>query len=152
VFVTATAAAGSKIQSAVSAAETAVSKINAIEALIPRNCSLGIKQFCIGFSNHTKCNDLPLNISDIILEAIQKLYQRRSPPPEEIMAKVTPTTIQGSFIFGLGFLAVMAAIFACLLFELISVATFFLKLVVGLLAILCFVLFVIPTAILYHIQ
>jgi hypothetical protein len=67
------------------------------------------------------------------------------------MAKVTPTIIQGSFIFGLGFLAVMVAIFACLLFELISVATFFLKLGVGLLAVLCFVPFVIPTAILYHV-
>ena len=68
---TATAAAGSKIQSVVGAAKTAVSKINTIKTLIPRNCSLRTKQFCVGFSNYTKCNDLPLNISSIILEAIK---------------------------------------------------------------------------------
>lgn len=67
---TATAAAGSKIQSVAGAAETAVSKINAIKVLILRNCSLRTKQFCVGFSNHTKYNDLPLNISDIIPETI----------------------------------------------------------------------------------
>ena len=66
----ATAAAGSKIQSVASVAKIAISKIDAIEALILRNCLLGIKQFCVGFSNYTKCNDLLLNISDIILETI----------------------------------------------------------------------------------
>ena len=68
------------------------------------------------------------------------------------MAKVTPTIIQGALVFGLVFLTFMTAIFACLLFKLISVTTFFLRLGVGLLAVLCFVPFVIPTAILYHVQ
>ncbi len=69
-LVTATTAASSKIQSVAGAAKTAVSKINVIKALILRNCSLRTKQFCVGFSNYTKCNDLLLNISDIILETI----------------------------------------------------------------------------------
>jgi hypothetical protein len=155
VLAIATAAAGSKIQSAAGAAETAVSKINAIEALIPRNCSLGIKQFCVGFSDHTKCNNLPLNISDIIPEAITSFIGNEIQSLqalEAIMAKVTPTLIQDCLVFGLGFLAVIAATFVCLIFKLISVATLFLRLGVGLLVILCFVPFVIPTAILYLVQ
>jgi len=155
VLVTATAAAGSKIQSAAGAAETAVSKIGAIEALIPRNCSLGTKQFCVGFSNHTKCNDLPLNISDIIPETITSFIGdevQSLQPLEAIMAKVTPMFIQDSLIFGLGFLIFMATIFVCLIFKLIFVATLFLRLGVSLLVILCFIPFIIPTTILYHIQ
>ena len=61
------------------------------------------------------------------------------------MAKVTLMFIQDSLFFGLGFLIFMAATFVCLIFKLISVATLFLRLGVGLLAILCFVPFVIPT-------
>jgi hypothetical protein len=155
VLAIATAAAGSKIQSVAGAAQTAVSKIDAIEALIPRNCSLGIKQFCVGFSNYTKCNDLPLNISDIIPETITSFIGNEIQslqPLEAIMAKVTPIFIQDSLVFGLGILVVMAAIFLCLIFKLISVATLFLRLGVGLLVILCSVPFVIPTTILYHVQ
>jgi hypothetical protein len=59
-------AAVSKVQSAIGTIKTAASDINAIKALILRNCFLGTKQFCVGFSTYMKCNDLPLNISDII--------------------------------------------------------------------------------------
>ena len=68
------------------------------------------------------------------------------------MAKVAPSIIQGSFVLGLGFLAVMVAIFLITIFRLLSIATFFLRLGVCLLAVLCFVPFVIPTAILYQVQ
>ncbi len=44
VLATATAATGNKIQSTTGAAETAV------KALIPRNCSLGTKQFCVSLA------------------------------------------------------------------------------------------------------
>jgi hypothetical protein len=38
--------------------------------MIPRNCSLGTKQFCFGFNNRTECNNLPLNLSNIVPEAV----------------------------------------------------------------------------------
>jgi hypothetical protein len=75
----ATAAAGSNIQSAIGAIETAV------EAKIPRNCSLSIRQFCVGFSDYTNCTDLSLDISDIILEAVIAQYLQ---PLEGIIVKV----------------------------------------------------------------
>lgn len=64
----ATAAAGSKIQSAIGAIETAV------KAKIPRNCLLGTRKFCVGFSDHTNYTDLSLDISDIIPEAVIVQY------------------------------------------------------------------------------
>jgi hypothetical protein len=143
VLTVATAAAGSKIQSAIGAVETAV------EAKIPRNCSLGTRQFCVGFSDHTNCTDLSSDISDIIPEAVIVQYLQ---PLEGIMAKVAPTIIQGSFIFGLGFLAVMTIMFVIVLFKLLFIVSFFLRLGVCLLAVLCFVSFVIPPAILYPVQ
>jgi hypothetical protein len=64
------ATADNKIQSVAGAAKTAVSKINAIKALIPRNCLLRIKQFYVSFSNYIKYNNWLLNISNIIPETI----------------------------------------------------------------------------------
>jgi hypothetical protein len=145
-------AAASKVQSGIGAA---ASDINTIEGLIPRNCSLGTKQFCVGFLHNTTCNDLPLNISDIIPEAVTSFIGDKVQslqPLEGIMAKVTPTVAQGCFVFGLGFLAVKAVIFLSIISRLISVTNFLLRLGVCLLAVLCFVPFVIPTAILHLVQ
>jgi hypothetical protein len=149
-------AATSKIQSTAGTTETAGSDIDAIKALIPRNCSLGTKQFCVGFSTHTKCNDLPLNISDIIpedivnfvgdeIQALQSL--------EGLMAIVTPMNIQHLLILGLGLILVMAVLFGFLISGLLAFVKFFLRLgfclVFGL---LCFVSFLVPTVTLYHVQ
>ncbi|KAH8653984.1 hypothetical protein BGZ60DRAFT_419110 [Tricladium varicosporioides] len=68
------------------------------------------------------------------------------------MAKVMPTVIQGCFVFGLGFLALTGVMFLSIFFRIISVVNFFLRLGVCLLAVLCLVPFVIPTAILYLVQ
>jgi hypothetical protein len=72
---TAISAASSKVQGAAGAVITAISditNITAINAIILRNCSLGTKQFCIGFDTNTTCYDLLLNISNIVPEAVMK--------------------------------------------------------------------------------
>ena len=50
-FTIATAAAGSKVERVVGAVETSASEINAVKALIPRNCSLRTNQVCVGLSD-----------------------------------------------------------------------------------------------------
>jgi hypothetical protein len=70
VLIIAITAASSKIQSIIGITKIAISKINIIKALIPRNYSLRIKQFYVGFNNYIKYNNLLLNISNIILETI----------------------------------------------------------------------------------
>lgn len=73
----ATTTTSSKIQNATSATKIAISKIDIIKALILRNCLLKIKQFCISFSNYTKCNNLLLNISNIIPETITSFISNK---------------------------------------------------------------------------
>ena len=111
-------------------------------------------QFYVGFNNYTKYNDLPLNISDIILEAIISFISdevQRLLPLKGIIIKVILTIIQGALYFGLGFSAIIAVIFVCLIFKLISVITFFMRLKVGLLAVLYYIPFIITTIILYGV-
>ena len=157
VLITAIPAAASKVQSAAGTVETAASDIDAIKALIPRNYSLGIKQFLVGFGNHTKCNDLPLNISDIIPEDIANFVSDEIQvlqPLEGILAKVTPANIQDCLILGLELMLVMAVLFVCLIFSrLLAFANFFVRLATCLVfGLLCFISFLIPTIILYYVQ
>ncbi|KAF4624708.1 hypothetical protein G7Y89_g13461 [Cudoniella acicularis] len=98
---TAVSAASSKVQGpagAVATAVTDITNITAIEAMIPRNCSLGTKQFCLGFDTNTTCHSLPLNISNIVPEAVVKFVSgevKSLLPLEGILAKVTLASIQG---------------------------------------------------------
>jgi hypothetical protein len=107
---TAISAASSKVQGATGAVVTAISditNITAINAMIPRNCLLGTKQFCIGFDTNTTCYDLPLNISNIVPEAVVKFVSdevKSLQPLEGILAKVTLASIQGWVILGLIFI------------------------------------------------
>lgn len=156
VLTTAIPAAASKIQSAAGTIETAAINIDTIKALIPRNCSLGTKQFCVGFSTHTKCNDLPLNISDIIPEDIVNFVGdeiQALQPLEGIMAKITPVNIQDLLILGLGLMLVMAILFICLIRGLLAFVHFFIRLGFCLVfSLLFFLSFLIPTIFLYHVQ
>jgi len=54
------------VQSAVNTAAIAIPK--AIEELIPKNCLLGTKQFCVGFTYNITCNNLLLTLSNIVLK------------------------------------------------------------------------------------
>lgn len=69
--------AGSAISSAVSQAESAISSaaatVQSIEDIVPKNCSLGIRRFCIGFEQDINCSDLPLNFSRLLPDGVQKL-------------------------------------------------------------------------------
>lgn len=159
---TAISAASIKAQGAAGAAETAVSditNITAIEAMIPRNCSLGTKQFCIGFEDKINCTDFPLNISNIVPKAVMKFIGddiQSLQPLEGILAKVTLAKIQDSLILGLisslisTFLIIL--IFTCLFFEFISFAARLLKLGACLVSVFCFALFLLAYLTLHHVQ
>src|SRR4051794_4038545 len=73
VAATAIPGAVSGVESAAKAAATAIPGADGIKELIPRNFSLGTKQFCIGFNNRTECKNLPLKISKVIPEAATKI-------------------------------------------------------------------------------
>ena len=132
----------------------------AIEALLPKNISLGINQFCAGFTNHTNCTNMPFNISDILPEAnnisddIQKFVINKLKTLqylEGITAKITSATFIGAFVSGMVFLTVLAATLIFCLFIKRSVANNLTKIAICFLALLCCVPFAIPMAILSYV-
>jgi hypothetical protein len=54
----------SKVQSAAEAIATTVP--DAVQTILPKNCSLGTSYFCIGSGNDVSCSRLPLNLADVI--------------------------------------------------------------------------------------
>lgn len=124
-----------------------------IEAILPKNFSIGTKQFCVGFSNRSECHNWPLNISDIIPQNIANFSHevQALQPLEGILAKMTSTNIQDVLISSLAFIVV--AVLVCAI--LIELEKSFFKLVVGLgagLLCLAFVLGLVPTIILHDMQ
>jgi hypothetical protein len=167
----------SNIQSAVSTFETAIpaSKIQSVaETAVPRiaskiqssisaaetvHCSLGTKQFCVGFSNQKpSCNYFPFAISKIIsaipkeaANLLENEFQALK-PLEGILARLTAVHIQIPLIIGLFSLLAMAFLFTYSLFGFWILKTY-LKLGACLLCgLICIVLFGIPTVLFYYIQ
>jgi hypothetical protein len=148
----------SQAKSVPSTATAAIPDANAIGKLIPRNCSLGTKQFCVGFSNRIECNDLPLNVSNFLPEALtsfigDQLHDLQ--PLEGTLAKLTSGFVQDWLISGLVLNLVMAVVFACSLVglpyglflqQLTPRLTLALRLTIGL---ICVVSFLVPTTILH---
>ncbi|OCL00334.1 uncharacterized protein K441DRAFT_533298, partial [Cenococcum geophilum 1.58] len=60
-------------QSAVNATATVIPK--AIKELIPKNCSLGTKQFCVRFTYNITYNNLLLTLSNIVLEEVKSFLR-----------------------------------------------------------------------------
>jgi hypothetical protein len=148
---TAVSAASSKVQGATgaiaTAITTAVTNSTAIEAMIPRHCSLGTKHFCLIFDTNTTCHGLPLNISSIIPEAITKLDGdefKSLLPLEGILAKVTLASIQGSVILGLILMLCLMLMLTGLFFSLSSFETLLLKLGANVVSVFCFCFFLFP--------
>ena len=52
---------------------TAISK--AIKELIPKNCLLGTKQFCVGFTHNIIYDDLLLTLFNIVLEKVKSFLR-----------------------------------------------------------------------------
>ncbi|EUC27459.1 hypothetical protein COCCADRAFT_41815 [Bipolaris zeicola 26-R-13] len=70
-------AAATRVADAAGRAESAISSaaatVQSIEDIVPKNCSLGIRRFCIGFEQDINCSDLPLNFSRLLPDGMQKL-------------------------------------------------------------------------------
>jgi hypothetical protein len=153
VVATAIPSAISKVQSAASAA-TAIPDINIVKEMIPRNCSLGTKQFCVGFDNRTECNNLPLNLSNIVPEAVATFVgdqvQALQPLPE-ILAKVTVANIQDCLILGLVLMLVMPIIL-CFAHYLLGLSIRIGMVIIFVAGLTCCVPFFIPTVVLFAVQ
>jgi hypothetical protein len=91
---TAASSLASRGQSAVSSATNSVE--TAADALLPQNCSLDIKYFCV---DHIGCKDLPLNVSNALPPTVNQLINT------QILGSIleSVTGIEGYIIVGLNF-------------------------------------------------
>ena len=103
---TAIPAVVSEVRSAANAVATAIP--GAIDTIVPRNCSIGISQFCIGFAHTISCSPLPPTISDIIPSEMRNMRGQELKNIENFdttfpttLTRVTPTTLQNAWIAGL---------------------------------------------------
>ncbi|CZR52100.1 uncharacterized protein PAC_01977 [Phialocephala subalpina] len=73
VAATAASSVAGQAQSAVSSAITAVE--SAVSSTIPKNCSLGVRYFCVGFTDHIDYKKLPINLVNIISSSVPAIGQ-----------------------------------------------------------------------------
>lgn len=104
----------SQVQTAVGTGITEIP--NAIEALIPRNCSIGTKEYCVG---KFPCRNLPLNFSSIIPAEVERIFQLNVDDVQSLkqtLTKVTAVNMYHWLVLGLVLLLVLAIVSACPIF------------------------------------
>jgi len=69
---------------------------NTVKALLPKNCSIGTRKFCIGFPANQSCHNLPIKLASIFPPEGEKLLRGI----DGALAKVTDPYIQNALIAG----------------------------------------------------
>lgn len=101
--------AQSTASEALAAAKTNVANI------VPKNCSLGTKHFCVGFSNHVNCINLPLNVS-ALPDAVKHALQM--PALDQVIKGITSRNyIQSFLIAGLAFTPILGFLLVILILK-----------------------------------
>ncbi|KAK5188865.1 hypothetical protein LTR96_010869 [Exophiala xenobiotica] len=152
---TAASAAASQANSIASAAATAV---NGGSTEIPQNLSIGTKQYCVGFSNHVECQQLPVNVSSIVPQLVSNILSEQTGDLDHlrsVLAKATAVWIREPFIIGTATALVVAVVFCTSMVSwpfgagtLLQGLTLLLmpRLILGLFCCICYLL---PTIVLY---
>ncbi|KAH7111110.1 hypothetical protein B0J11DRAFT_447699 [Dendryphion nanum] len=113
-IVTAVPSVISQLQSAADTLATALP--GEVEALIPRNCSIGTKKFCVGLAHNVTCHSLPLNMSKLIpagFEKVLRINLNDIQPLNDALAKVTMANIQDALIVGVVLAFIVTTISMC---------------------------------------
>ena len=101
-----TSAAVGLASQAQSVASSAVAAIHSdLSSVIPKNCSVGTRSFCVGFATSVNCSTLPLNISRLVAHAIPAInipgLESDLASIDQKLKYVTPELIEGPLILGI---------------------------------------------------
>jgi len=118
----------------------------AIGSIVPQNCSLGMKYFCIGFTDSVDCRALPLTLSSIIPSSITAI--ENSSGLDQALSQVTPQRIKDCLVAGAIFAGLATALLNCSLVFWAG-GIFFPLVLSGMCSVICFILLLVPTIILY---
>ena len=132
--------------------------IQDMEEYIPKNCSLGTAEFCVGYKHKITCKKLPLSLSDLVpdiaqhlpdgvqvlpdilekplqdlVQEFQKKLQEKLQPLERTLKKVTTPFVQKCLVAGLVLFVIIAILFACAIISgLFNISSVLLRLTIGL--------------------
>jgi hypothetical protein len=101
--------------SVISEAQTVVSSaITTIQTdlgfVIPKNCTLGTRYFCLGYVNNVTCSGLPLNVSDLLSRALPASISHQPSNLEsldQMLKLISSGAIEGPFILGIISVAIL---------------------------------------------
>lgn len=153
---TAAPALGSTLASdAQAAASSAVSQAqaaaNAVASEIPRNLTLGTKYYCVGFSNHTDCHNLPFKLSDILPQSIINDLAT-SQPFHWVLGVISSGVVHVLSLLGLSLISVVIIICAfgfCFAGRLLVKL---MKMVILGLSLICFLVLLFPMVLFYILR
>jgi len=91
-----------QVQSAISSVATSV--ISDINSLLPVNCSIGMKDFCINFS----CHELPINFSKLLPGVVTAPIQAQLSYILDISRAASPLTLRNCLFAGIAFIFLFA--------------------------------------------
>lgn len=104
--VTIATAVANDTRSAISSAVTSIK--TAIGSTVPKNCLLGVKYFCISFTDHVDYRALLLNLLNIILSSIITIEKLGNIDNlDQVLVAVTPKSIKGCLVIGAVFAALV---------------------------------------------
>ncbi|KAI1370453.1 hypothetical protein F4677DRAFT_363665 [Hypoxylon crocopeplum] len=106
-----------EVKSAAGAVATSVP--SSLGAILPRNCSLGTRQFCVAVGEHVSCSDLPLKLSSIIPSEVAQLGHDFSviEALDPSLSKIATPYIYDMLILGLVLICPMAFCFVFCLYR-----------------------------------
>ena len=105
----------SEAQTIVSSAITAIE--SDLSSVVPRNCSLGTRYFCLGYVSNVACSELPLNFSGLLSGAVSALSSSQLSslasslePVEQKLEYVSAGLIEAPFVLGLILMGMLIAV------------------------------------------
>jgi hypothetical protein len=107
----------SDIKSVAGAIATAIPE--GITQIVPQNCTIGIKQFCIGFNKDIECHNMPVTLSKIIPSEVKDLLRLPFDGVDSFdaaLSRITSPFIQYTLIAGLVVVLIITCIFISLLY------------------------------------
>ena len=123
-FATGIPGAISKVESAAGIIATTVP--TTLEAILPKTCSLGTGQFCVGTAKNVTCSNLPLNLTQIIPLSFENLVPDSTDgfnALHTVLENISIPYIPRCLVLGLFLILVHVIVINCSLYGLVSFPT-----------------------------
>jgi hypothetical protein len=140
---------GANVPTVVSGAITSLE--TAVGSIMPQNCSLGVRSFCISFTDRVDCRTLPLALSSMIPSSVTAGQQSGGIHTlDQALSQITPQRIKDCLVAGAIFAGLATALSLWSLVALRTARIFVFPWALGAVcSVICSIPLLVPTIILY---